>query len=71
MSVMARKKVVPAPAPETSGGFVSIINLKGSAAYRGWLSGLSKKTHIPAAAIVRLALAEWASRNGHPSPPEK
>ena len=68
---MARKKEVPGPPPGKDGGFVSIINLKGSAAYRDWLSGRSKATLIPAAAIVRLALAEWASRNGHPRPPEK
>jgi hypothetical protein len=68
---MARKKEAPAPPPKASRGFVSIINLKGSAAYRDWLSGLSKKTHIPAAMIVRLALADWAKQNGHASPPEK
>ena len=68
---MARKKEAPSNPPKMAGGFVSIINLKGTAAYRGWLSGLSKKTHIPAAVIVRLALAEWALKNGHPSPPEK
>jgi hypothetical protein len=68
---MARKKEAPSPPPKIVEGFVSIINLKGTAAYRDWLSGLSKKTHIPAAVIVRLALAEWAVKNGHPSPPEK
>jgi hypothetical protein len=52
-------------------GQTSIINLKGTGQYREWLSGVSRKTHIPAASIVRLALADWAAKNGHPSPPEK
>jgi hypothetical protein len=68
---MARQKKAPDPAPEMSGGFVSVINLKGTPALRDWLSTLSRATHIPAAAIVRLALAEWASKHGHASPPEK
>ena len=68
---MARKKQAPAPPPKAGRDFVSIINLKGSEAYRDWLAGISKKTHIPAAVIVRLALGDWAAENGHPSPPEK
>jgi hypothetical protein len=68
---MARKKKALAPPPKASKGFVSVINLKGSAEYQEWLSSLSKKTHIPAAMIVRLALSDWAANNGHASPPEK
>jgi hypothetical protein len=49
----------------------SIINLKGSDAYQEWLAGLSKRTHIPIATIVRLALADWAAKGGHPAGPEK
>jgi hypothetical protein len=48
-----------------------VIHLKGSRDYQAWLSALSKTTHIPAAVIVRLALADWAARNGHPIPPER
>lgn len=48
----------------------SVINLKGSEEYQGWLSEVSSKTHIPATVIVRLGLALWAEKNGHKSPPE-
>jgi hypothetical protein len=70
---MAKKKASPKSVPPArpAGEFVSIISLKGSRAYQHWLSGLSRTTHIPAAAIVRLALADWTARNGHPDPPEK
>lgn len=50
---------------------ISIINLKGTAEYRDWLAAESKRTHIPAASIVRLGLALWASQNGGKTPPEK
>ena len=49
---------------------VAIIHLKGTVGYSTWLDGVHRKTHIPKAAIFRLAVAEWAERNGHPSPPE-
>ncbi|MFO0957369.1 MAG: hypothetical protein U0800_07860 [Isosphaeraceae bacterium] len=49
----------------------SIINLKGTDEYRDWLRAQSKRTHIPAASIVRLGLALWAEKNGASEPPEK
>jgi hypothetical protein len=67
---MAKKK----PAAKTAVRVTpqaSVINLKGTDDYREWLTGVSKKTHIAAAVIVRLALAEWAKKNGHAAPPEK
>jgi hypothetical protein len=70
---MARKQsngAVTAAAPESKGQ-VSIITLKGTAAYREWLSAQSKRTHIPATSIVRLGLAAWAKENGVVPPPEK
>lgn len=49
---------------------VAIIHLKGSPEYAAWLEALHRKTHIAKAALVRLALAEWAARNGAEPPPE-
>lgn len=49
---------------------VAIIHLKGTPEYAMWLDGVHRKTHIPKATIIRLAVAEWAARNGHPVPPE-
>jgi hypothetical protein len=44
----------------------TIINLKGTAEQAAWLERVHLKTHIPKSVIVRLALGEWAGRNGHP-----
>jgi hypothetical protein len=65
---MGRKKL-DAPKPDDHGR-VTVINLKGSMEMREWLSEVSKKTHIPASTITRLAFAEWAKRNKHRVPPE-
>lgn len=48
----------------------TILNLKGTDAYLEWLDALHKKTSIPKTTMFRIALAEWAMRNGHPTPPE-
>jgi hypothetical protein len=47
-------------------GRITIINLKGTAEQAAWLERVHRKTHIPKSVIVRLALGEWAERNGHP-----
>jgi hypothetical protein len=66
---MAKKKPEPAPEPVGQVERVTVINLKGSPELRDWLSGISDKTLIPAAAITRAALKMWAKENGHPAPP--
>jgi hypothetical protein len=48
----------------------AVMHLKGSPAYGEWLEGLHRTTHLQKTTIVRLALAEWAERHGHPAPPE-
>jgi hypothetical protein len=68
---MPKQKAVAKPSTEPDRSQVSVINLKGTGPYRDWLSSVSKKTHIPAASIVRLALADWASKNAHQPPPER
>ncbi len=62
----AKRKPEPEP---TQAGRVTIINLKGTAEEGAWLEEVHRKTHVPKAVIVRLALAEWAKRNGHPAYP--
>jgi hypothetical protein len=49
---------------------IAVIHLKGTVAYADWLDDLHRKTHIPKSSLFRLAIAEWAVRNGHPAPPE-
>jgi hypothetical protein len=66
---MAKKKA-PAAKSESTGDRVVIIHLKGSPEYAEWLDQVHKKTHIAKATLFRVAMAEWAERNGHPAPPE-
>lgn len=51
-------------------GRAAIIHLKGTPAYAEFMDTLARKTHIPKAAMFRLAFAEWCERNGHGTPPE-
>jgi hypothetical protein len=66
---MARPKTGKAQPPER-GERETVIHMKGSPEYVGWLEAVHKQTHIPKVQIVRLAIAEWAKAHGHPSPPE-
>jgi hypothetical protein len=67
--VMAKKKA-PAAKSEPAEERVVIIHLKGSPAYAEWLDQVHKTTHIAKATLFRLAMSEWARKNGHPAPPE-
>jgi hypothetical protein len=69
---MAKKKATPPPAvksglPENR---VVIVHLKGSQEFADWLEGIHKRTHIAKATLFRLAISDWAKRNGHPEAPE-
>lgn len=55
------KGKTPAPVPR-----ITIINLKGTEAQAEWLEAIHRKTYISKTVIVRLALNEWAEKNGHP-----
>jgi hypothetical protein len=68
VEMMARPKTKAAATVDEAR--TAIVHLKGSTAYSEWLDGIHKKTHIPKAAIMRLALELWAKTNGHPAPPE-
>jgi len=58
------------PSPvESDGGRVSVIHLQGPVEEKDWLTVLHKKTHLPKATIVRLALADWAKARGLPPSP--
>ncbi len=56
--------------PQAADARVAIMHLKGSLEYAAWLERMHRKTHIGKTSMVRLALAEWAERNGHELPPE-
>jgi hypothetical protein len=51
--------------PPSQAARVTIINLKGSQEQADWLDTVNRRTHIPKAAIVRLALALWGEKQGH------
>jgi hypothetical protein len=66
-----RKQLKPASTSQPEGTErETVINMKGSAEYAAWLEDVHRKTHIPKVQIFCLAIAEWAERHGHPSPPE-
>lgn len=56
---------------DNSPGRTTIISLKGSEPQADWLESIHKKTHIPKAVIMRLALETWAEKNGHPPFPRE
>jgi hypothetical protein len=71
--LMARPKSRPSAkgrAEPTQEGRLTIINLKGSQDQADWLEAVHRKTHIAKSVIVRLALSQWAEKNGHPPFPE-
>jgi hypothetical protein len=70
MSVARPKKVRPSPPAEERAERETVIHMKGSPEYVEWVEKVHRATHIPKVQIFRLALADWAERNGHPSPPE-
>lgn len=47
-----------------------VILLKGTPSYRDWLSVIQRKTRITKSEFARLAIEEWAERNGYPVPPQ-
>lgn len=68
-SLMARPKGRPKRRGDllpSQAARVTVINLKGTQEQADWLEAVNRKTHIPKAAIVRLALELWGEKNGHP-----
>ena len=71
LAVGRPKKGTSRPAPsDERGERETVIHMKGSADYVAWLDAIHRKTHIPKVQLFRVALAEWAKRNGHPEPPD-
>jgi hypothetical protein len=74
---VAKKKAALSPLPPVSreeltevlGGRVSVIHLQGPSGERDWLTMANKKTRLPKATIVRIALAEWGATKGLPPYP--
>ena len=61
----------PSDKPASHGdGRETVIHMKGSPEYVAWVEAVHRKTHIPKVQIFRLAVADWASKNGHPLPPD-
>lgn len=71
---MGKKAAKPGSEKQTQGDVdddtrVAAVVLKGSREYRDWLTGMSRTTLIPVAAIVRDALSKWAADKGFSPPP--
>ena len=56
---------------EVSGRRRTIIAVKGTKEWGEWLASLSGASRLPAAVLVEVALAEWASLHGYPAPPKR
>lgn len=67
---MGRPKKTEKKAAPPTDERAAIIHLKGSPAYAAFVDAVNRKTHIPKAAMFRLAFADWCERNGHGTPPE-
>jgi hypothetical protein len=77
---MAKRKAVPSkPSPPTATPVADhpeadrtvIVHLKGTPEYAAWIDDLNKRTHIPKAALFRLAMSAYAKAQGYPLPPER
>lgn len=66
---MGRKRKPPGEAARDVR--VTVLNLKGPVELKEWLDGVSARAMVPASAVARMALAEWAKRHGHPAPPKR
>ncbi len=67
---MARAKKAARKPSRPPDDRLGVIHIRGTVEYADWLEELHRKTHIPKATLFRVAIAEWAERNGHPAPPE-
>lgn len=70
LTVGRPKRGAPEPPPEERGERETVVHMKGSPEYVDWLENAHKKTHIPKVQIFRLAVTDWAAKNGLPPPPE-
>lgn len=69
ISTMARakRKADPVPAPIRR----SIVNIRGTEAWRDWLVSYATFRRVPVAVVIDLALAEAAKRDNFEPPPER
>jgi len=49
----------------------TVVAVKGTREWGEWLASASKVTGMPAAALIEVALAEWATRHGFTPPPAR
>ena len=63
-------KPSPKGKPKAEPARETIVNIKGTREYALWLESLYEATHINKSLIVRLALKDWAEKQGLPAPPK-
>jgi hypothetical protein len=66
---MAKAKGRPKKGDSSQLARFTVINLKGSEDQVEWLESVHRKTHLPKAVIIRLALSQWGEKNGMPAFP--
>ena len=63
---MAKKRAEPSPPPPAEPGpRRTVLTIKGTEAWRGWLEGLSRYTRTPTSTIVDHALVKFAKEAGY------
>jgi hypothetical protein len=58
----------PAPAKGTTG---NILSIRGTPEWRGWLERFASKRRVTPTALLDLAVAELAQRDGFETPPPR
>lgn len=73
MKTMARPKKSASPKgrPKVDDPKKSLISLKGSDKYAGWLDGLIAHVNLPPTMMMELALREYAKNHGYDVPQPK
>jgi hypothetical protein len=66
-----RKAETPPPDEPDKDDRATILNLKGTREYKDWLDSLSDFSHMPAATLFDVAIAEYSKRVGFPRPAPK
>ena len=69
---MAKRQVEVKPSDESDkDARVTILNQKGTREYKVWFDELSDFSHMPAATLSDVAIAEYAKQIGFPKPAPK
>jgi hypothetical protein len=64
VALMAKSKAGKAPPPPEPGPRRVVLQMKGTAGWKGWLDRLARHLRMPTSAVVDNALVEYAKSRG-------